>query len=584
MRRWVVISFLTAILLFGLPLWNITTSIHRASLDYATMNHYDTSLSELIDVEIPIYINSAGSILPDVVKATQLVIDNKLATHGVPKGWRLVVHSLQDELKTLGKKDTETASSLDAIASEFAARGKKGDLEKAQLLRSAYLVHLVPGESFEHERANISKYQREMVIQYTKESVMVADLPELAAVEIINVFGEEIDQFIELYKSKSDKTAQPGNVNNLAASHFTHYHLTFSLFVQGGDPVGWDISSALKNHFSPLERQLSQKVANFSIDSQVQFYSTLTKLPKEVVISEEVSHVTRIVKVPIGPKTEIDENGDTVVISGEVDQEVVDKVIEKPEEKQFVFTEDDLSTFVNFAEWSLSSIHSYPTLNFILYVPSKEYTPLIVQGSNTNSFIIPQWGGVSIYNDPNILTRSLEKGSLYLYESDLAPILEIFTSQLFSLLGAPSHPAESPIYRLDSLSRLFTLRSLYHAASSLGSLSRLSESLPTISIPDSVALHVDSSLAAIRDALNALKTQRWSQAIIPSAKAMENAHDAFFEKMMVQQMYFPDEHKVAVYLPLLGPIVVVTLMGFLRTVKDLRALRKRLAEKNKVGK
>lgn len=34
-------------------------------------------------------------------------------------------------------------------------------------------------------------------------------------------------------------------------------------------------------------------------------------------------------------------------------------------------------------------------------------------------------------------------------------------------------------------------------------------------------------------------------------------------------MYFPDEHKIAVYLPLLGPIGVPLLMGLLREVKNL---------------
>ena len=34
-------------------------------------------------------------------------------------------------------------------------------------------------------------------------------------------------------------------------------------------------------------------------------------------------------------------------------------------------------------------------------------------------------------------------------------------------------------------------------------------------------------------------------------------------------MYFPDEHKIAVYLPLLGPIGVPLVMALLREVKNL---------------
>lgn len=38
---------------------------------------------------------------------------------------------------------------------------------------------------------------------------------------------------------------------------------------------------------------------------------------------------------------------------------------------------------------------------------------------------------------------------------------------------------------------------------------------------------------------------------------------------MVGQVYFPDEHKVAVYLPLLGPIGVPLVVGLLKEIKRI---------------
>jgi phosphatidylinositol glycan class S len=38
---------------------------------------------------------------------------------------------------------------------------------------------------------------------------------------------------------------------------------------------------------------------------------------------------------------------------------------------------------------------------------------------------------------------------------------------------------------------------------------------------------------------------------------------------MVGQVYFPDEHKVAVYLPLLGPIGVPLVLGLLKEVRRI---------------
>ena len=43
---------------------------------------------------------------------------------------------------------------------------------------------------------------------------------------------------------------------------------------------------------------------------------------------------------------------------------------------------------------------------------------------------------------------------------------------------------------------------------------------------------------------------------------------------MVGQVYFPDEHKVAVYLPLLGPIGVPLVVGLLKELKRIAAGRK----------
>jgi len=45
---------------------------------------------------------------------------------------------------------------------------------------------------------------------------------------------------------------------------------------------------------------------------------------------------------------------------------------------------------------------------------------------------------------------------------------------------------------------------------------------------------------------------------------------------MVGQVYFPDEHKVAVYLPLLGPVTVPLVMAALKELKSgIAALRRR---------
>jgi hypothetical protein len=116
------------------------------------------------------------------------------------------------------------------------------------------------------------------------------------------------------------------------------YHLTFSLFTPTAIPSNWDIEAALEEHMKPLLESFSA-ISNFTIDTQVQLYATPG-------------------------------------VSG--------KLLKK----------EDLSAFINAAEWPLSpSIGGAPTVNFIVYVGDME-----VEGGG-KSWLIPQWGGVVIQSD-----------------------------------------------------------------------------------------------------------------------------------------------------------------------------------------
>ena len=44
---------------------------------------------------------------------------------------------------------------------------------------------------------------------------------------------------------------------------------------------------------------------------------------------------------------------------------------------------------------------------------------------------------------------------------------------------------------------------------------------------------------------------------------------------MVAMVYFPDEHKAAVYLPLLGPVAVPLIMSAIKELKSILAQRRK---------
>jgi phosphatidylinositol glycan class S len=230
--------------------------------------------------------------------------------------------------------------------------------------------------------------------------------------------------------------------------------------------------------------------------------------------------------------------------------------------------DEDLSGFINAAEWPLGpSIGDGPTLNFILYVPEENKVPLVVKSSHASSWLIPQWGGVTILNSP---PSGANSRSSVLPKEAIEPSLLTFSHQLLSLLGAPDTPPSFPL-QLKSLTRVQAASLLLSASSTMGSLARLTVSLPSIPIPENVALGVDQVLLHLRETCSDLRDGRFDGALEHARIAEREAEKAFFEKSMVGQVYFPDEHKVAVYLPLLGPIGVPLLMSLLKEVKRLRS-------------
>lgn len=304
------------------------------------------------------------------------------------------------------------------------------------------------------------------------------------------------------------------------------YHITVSLFTPSAAPSSWEIESALADYFTPLLDSISG-VSNFTVDTQVQLYATFSPS----------------------------------VHSAEYDTE----------QQIWTLREEDLSGFINAAEWPLSpSIGAGPTLNFVLYVPDRSTSPLVVKGSQASSWLIPQWGGVVILNpqDPNATSNEAA-----LSKESIQPALLTFSHQLLSFLGAPQTPPSLPL-QLQTLTRIRAASLLLSASSTMGSLARLTVALPSIAIPTTVSSAVDTTLMHLRTTCDALKEGRFRDALDNARIAEIQAEKGFFEKSMVGQVYFPDEHKVAVYLPLLGPVGVPLFMSALKELRRLWTSRK----------
>lgn len=398
----------------------------------------------------------------------------------------------------------------------------------------ALVIRLVPVETGPTPRSHLQPHAPTLDIYYSPNQIPLqsstgSPLATYVAQELHSIFAEEQAQLAYLLSSSGvhpaktmllppETYAELQRQSTRALKYAPTYHLTFSLFTPSYSPSAWEVETALRQYLSPLLESFSA-ISNFTVDTQVQLYATSSPSVRQP----------------------------------EYDQDL----------KAWVLHREDLSGFINAAEWPLSpSIGEGPTVNFILYVPDKDQSPLLVKENAGNSWLIPQWGGVHILNiehepsTPSTLTAAA-----------LAPAMHTFSNQLISLFGLPQSPASLPL-RISTLERVRATSLIFSASSTLGALAQVYQKLPSIPVPDNVAQSVELTIAHLQQACDSLREGRFQKVLEHARLAEIEAEKAFFERSMVGQVYFPDEHKVAVYLPLLGPVAVPLFMAALKELKS----------------
>ncbi|CAG7931223.1 unnamed protein product [Penicillium olsonii] len=518
----VIAAFWAVIIFLGFPIWWKTTSIYRASLPIEEMVDWADGKACRPVFPLDIHLAAPSMQLAEaqhLLRTTQHTLDdlNEFAAH------HLRLKLANDSTTSYGEGDLGTDVS-----------GEVAD--------TALTVRLLPQEDLVGPRSELHAAATQLDVFYPPNQVPApsssnSPISKFIAEELQGLYGEEKATIAHILSghtaglaSTSPQLAEDISRRLRRSMKYAEtYHLSFSLFTPGSMPSSWDIEAAVKEYVSPLLKALSP-ISDFTVDTQVQLYANFA---------------------PTAPKPEFDEA-----------------------EAAWTLRKEDLSAFVNAAEWPLNpSIGSGPTINFILYVPEPSQSPLIVKENRASSWIVPQWGGVFLLNPTLSTDKTSESNPAHLSRDALGPAFMTFSHQLLTLLGTPSTPASLPL-RLQTSIRIRAATLLLSASSTMGSLARLTESLPSIPIPATVATSVSTTISHLGSTCLNLREGRFGAALASARVAETEAERSFFEKSMVGQVYFPDEHKVAVYLPLLGPIGVPLVVGLLKEVKRIIAGRK----------
>jgi phosphatidylinositol glycan class S len=314
-----------------------------------------------------------------------------------------------------------------------------------------------------------------------------------------------------------------------------HYRLAFTLLNEDATPnrffETWDVQAALAEFIFPLTSRLST-LHNFTVESQVQYHAPLAFEPKRLTL------------------------GDTEA-SG--------------------LTQEDLTVFINSAEWTLaSSVSNDPVLHFVLFAPSETHSPMNIIDSegrptNQSSFLLPQWGSIFVLNN------EINSSSLHLSYNDLKPVFRNFATQLAALLGVPPVPLGLSMegsflsdWQLDALLRRRALQNVQGSQDTLYSIVKLVDQINNMPVGQVVRDDVLDALASLHEAYRTAVASpalalRWS------SKALSMASRAFFNPGMLALLYFPAEHKYAVYTPLFASISVPLVVAL---VRDFMAWRR----------
>ncbi|KAG8122536.1 hypothetical protein E2320_018025 [Naja naja] len=528
------LSFAAMAVLVGLPLWWKTTETYRAALPDAEIAELDALLFQLM---VPVSVVFAQGVLP---------------------------------------KDQERKVPFQQVQQmEIPLNAKTGVVARYHLS-----FRLITSQ----EQALLSQAS---VQEADKGLQPAGGLPvgSLAIYDLLGALNDRLQQLIQamsftpetLVEALANRVplGQPGAEWKRPFKSSFGYEITFSLL--NPDPkahdVHWDIEGALQRFVKPLLKKLSP-LAEFSVDSQV----------GEARGREGVGGSRTLCPVQAdGPCFSPHPRSSTTQLG------VTPRF--DPTSASYTLSVHSLPHVINPVEARLGSSAAslYPVLNFLLYIPERLHSPLYIRGKDgapmpTNAFHSPRWGGIMVYN---IEPEGANETSLpRKVEVDMVRTMEVFLAQLRLLFGISSGPLpegallESPgneglaDWELDRLLWSRTVENVATVSTTLTSLAQLLDKIGNIVIKDAVASEVYHAVESAQQAMTELSLGHLDSAFQASKAAATSSERAFFDPSLLHLLYFPDDQKFAIYIPLFLPMAVPILLSLAKMVLERKQRRK----------
>ncbi|KAI7795831.1 GPI transamidase component PIG-S [Triplophysa rosa] len=549
--RYAALAIAAVVIVVGIPLWWKTTETYRAWLPFSEISELATLRLQLsVDIEV---VFSRGTLTPEQQKKVPLSHVNE-KEHDVDGKTGL-------RYKFETKYRIATIMEEDALNQPSAA---EADLSLHMLTESAcgsVVVYVIPESStLLPQDVNVYVGQRRTALlrstpirsTWTLKEVLSSLDPQVE--QIVNTMSFSHQDIIAALSdrvrlAKVTKESMADSMRAIKSS--PGYEITFSLL--NPDPmshnVHWNIEGAVHSYIQPLLNKLAP-IANFSVDSQILYYAVLGVNPR---FDNSVSAYT--------------------------------------------LSADSLSHVINPVEARLGSnaASSNPVLNFLLYVPDAHHSPLFIRDRRkrevpSNAFHSPRWGGIMVYNVNDMYGPEAQLPVDI--NINMTKVMGVFLAQLRLMLGV-QHTHPPPGFMLQSpgsagladweLDRLLWSRSVENiatASTTITSLAQLLDQIGNIVINDNIAQQVSSAVSSLQSAVAELEAGNLAFALQYSREAILASERAFFNPSLLHLLYFPDDQKFAIYIPLFLPMCVPIVLSLLKIVKETRQMRAEKQAKN----
>uniref|UniRef100_A0A915I060 GPI transamidase component PIG-S n=1 Tax=Romanomermis culicivorax TaxID=13658 RepID=A0A915I060_ROMCU len=514
-------AFIVVLLTIGVPLWYETTKVYRANLPYEEISSLNETLHLFLKFRVNLLVVDE-SIFSDV-KALQksaegnfskIDIHNRLTVEFAFSTQSLVAESRDTLFRT---------KNIDQFDKNFA---------NYQLIDHGLNVIIIDGQNRFTTNFDLFLGRRNIFYcrwEFCRENLYFILLDIFISREnLIDICVKHFDKrILDKNKKTTKKLTDNAKVNHKVA-FFPKYSVNLALLFPDYDP---------KN------RSAVENLINFLHDDFGRFSRRLKNLTEINFVSQSLYFVDFDLKPSYNRKL-----------------------------KQYFYNYDDLSQLISSVEPYLTSSLSYinrETLHFLIYSPSKDKSGVVFGNPGDkveNAFIVRNWGGVSIID--------LIHGNVETFED----VRSIILSQVRDLLGFYS-PKSSKFHIVTTPSALSTwdLRRLsieaildynFECFATLNSITKLLFEITNIVINDHVADSIGNAITSAKKSINGLKSDILDDRTLGVSRqqaeiARYHSEKAFFDESLLSLLYFPDDQKYAIYVPLFLPVLLpVTLSLF----------------------